>query len=315
MNYNSDTNFNPCVAIEFDNVNLNTPVTDNIVVSWTTAIELPNQILTNLNGTVYVRGFGFNPQQKQGPATLAWNQFALTANGGNSTISMDGQCNFVVAWQQNTDPDVSAQTSEGIYAAEYQLENYTAKAAAGTGRPGGHAPDVPCQQQPARPRLPRPSGPSTRKGAEQQMDIDGDIVTSYQGNGQQVSNNISIPASFFTSDFTLQQQQLTFNFTAGIPVFNATNNQFMLQVGSVTTGAITFSSGAATTARNIQTAPLVKGGLYRIDRDGKPLGQHLHLQGDVRHRSGGTEHPVRGRLALHGLIFQFRERTGQDPKS
>ena len=50
-----------------------------------------------------------------------------------------------------------------------------------------------------------------------QMDIDGDIVASYQGYGPQVSDDISIPASFFTSYFADEQQQLTFDFTKPFP--------------------------------------------------------------------------------------------------
>ena len=50
------------------------------------------------------------------------------------------------------------------------------------------------------------------------MDINGDIVGTFQGNGPDVSDNIDIPASFFNSYFALQQQELTFtSSTAAAP--------------------------------------------------------------------------------------------------
>ena len=160
INYNTDTNFNPTVAIGLNSLNPNNPITDNIVVSYTTAIELPSQVATNPNGTVYVRGYSFNPEQKQGPAPLQWNQLALANNGGNSSVSMDGQNNFVVAWQQNTDTDSNGGTSEGVYAAEYQMLDWTSGAALANPvnlRPSSAS--IPPAPIPAR----SPSGRSTRR--------------------------------------------------------------------------------------------------------------------------------------------------------
>jgi hypothetical protein len=251
QNFNTDTNFNPKVAIGFNSVNPNNPITDNIVVTYTTAIELPSQVLTNPNGTVYVRGYSYNPQQKQGPAPLSWNQLALANNGGNSSVSLDGQNNFIVAWQQNTDSDSNGGTSEGVYATEYQLLNTT------TGAPLNNPANL-------RPNF-RVSSSSTntasqtiwpfnQEASQVQMTISGDIVTSYQGYAPAVSDNISIPSNFFTSIFAFEKQNLTFAFPGGVPVFNATNNTFALQVGTAITGPITFSASATTTANNIRTA-------------------------------------------------------------
>ena len=92
-----------------------------------------------------------------------------------------------------------------------------------------------------------------------QMTISGDIVAGYQGYAPQVSDNISIPASFFTTNFILEQQQLTFNFVGGVPTFTAANNKFALMVGTTTTAAITFSTSATTTASAIQAALVAAG--------------------------------------------------------
>ncbi len=137
VNYNTDTNFSPSVAIALDDLNPNVPVTDNIVVTYTTSIELPQLVATNPNGVVYARGYTFNAQQKQGPAPMAWNQLAISPQGGLSSIAMDGQNNFYVAWQQDTDgdsvilPNGTNLVSEGIYGTEYQMVNYTSGAGAG----------------------------------------------------------------------------------------------------------------------------------------------------------------------------------------
>ncbi len=249
INYNSDTNFNPSVAIQFDNVNSTIPVTDNIVVSWTTAIELPNQVITNPNGTVYVRGFSFDPQQKQGPATLPWNQFAVSALGGNSSVSMDGQCNFVVAWQQPGDANVSNQTSEGIYSAEYQLEDYTSGAALKA--PVNMRPTFRVNSSSTN-TASQTIWPFNQESADVQMDIDGDIVTSYQGYAPQVADDISIPSSFFTSQFALQKETLTFAFPGGVANIGATDT-ISLSLNGNATGNFVFKPTATTTASQIAT--------------------------------------------------------------
>ena len=84
------------------------------------------------------------------------------------------------------------------------------------------------------------------------MDLDGDISDTYEGNGPAVSQNIAIPADFFDTYFSLQQvQQLSFDFTSGVP---ASGTTFNLTVGSTVVGPIVFSTNAATTANNIETA-------------------------------------------------------------
>jgi hypothetical protein len=254
--YNTDTNFFPTVAIGLNDLNLNVPITDNIVVSWTTAIELPSQVATNPFGTVYVRGYSYNPEQKQGPAALPWNQIALSNNGGLSSVSLDGQNNFLVAWQQPTDGDSNTLTSEGVYAIEGQLLNYT------SGTPLANPIDL-------RPTFRVNSSttdtalqtvwPFTQEGADAQMTISGDIVTSFNGYGPQVAQDIAIPSSFYKSLFSFQTQQLTFNFVGGIPAFTAANDIFALQVGTVVTGPIVFNASPTLTANHIQTALVAAG--------------------------------------------------------
>ena len=80
--------------------------------------------------TVFVRAF--NPQ-----SVPLWNQVAMSHSGGYSTVAMDGQDNFVVAWQVanlTTNPDmyfnnangpaINDETSTDVFATEYQLLNY-----------------------------------------------------------------------------------------------------------------------------------------------------------------------------------------------
>ncbi len=129
INYNNDTNFAPSVAIGLSNLNPAAPATDNIIVSYTTAVILPSLISVFPDGTVYARGYSFNPEQKQGPAPLPWNQLQVSGNGGLSTVSMDGQNNFYVAWEQVADQDIDKLQTEGIYGTEYQIQNYTSGAA------------------------------------------------------------------------------------------------------------------------------------------------------------------------------------------
>ncbi len=143
INYNNDTNYSPSVAIGLSNLNSANPTTDNIVVSYTTAVTLPSLISVFPDGTVYARGYSFNPEQKQGPASLPWNQFQVSGNGGLSTVSMDGQNNFYVAWEQFADSDIDNLRTEGIYAAEYQIQNYTTGTA--HRRPQLASPDFPHQ--------------------------------------------------------------------------------------------------------------------------------------------------------------------------
>jgi hypothetical protein len=390
LNYNTDTNYDPGVAMQFNSIG-----SDDIAVTWTTAVELPSQVATNPIGTVFARVYDYNPEQKLGPYSLI-NQVSIANNGGLSSISMDGQDNFYLAWQQQSDEDVIQgpnaagvnveQNSTGVYAAEYQVEtslftvnpvtfnnpllyyqtanqqtvSFTVPSTPDTGtfflsipgystagfgnegsgpgfttgpigfntaNPAGMAanmqaaiqqaggtagnyaatnarvttasapnnnndtysftitfgaigpvyPTIPAQVPPVslastatavRPTFRVSSSsdaalppdqsqtfwPFNQEAAQIQTTISGDIVTSYQGYGPQASDDISVPSSFFDSDFAQEQQQLTFNFVGGVPAFNSSNDQFELLVGSTLTGPITFNTSAATTAANIQAA-------------------------------------------------------------
>ena len=110
----TDIDFNPNVVMGSDG---------NVVVTWTQTTNPAYLVDQNPIGSVYVRGFSSH-------SAPLWNEMLVTANGGLSTIAMDGQDNFTVAWQQDTDKDVNGQTSQGVYASEYQLENsYRARGA------------------------------------------------------------------------------------------------------------------------------------------------------------------------------------------
>ena len=335
----TDLDFAPDVAIGYDG---------NVVVTWSETAD--PEYLVNQSGfsTVYVRAF--NPQ-----SVPLWNEMAVSdPNGGFSTVSMDGQDNFVVTWDVAADPDVgTAVASEGIYAAEYQLENYglpgttftnsaltsaksqtltftsqnvpltgtfelqvgsvttaaitfnsanlaatatnmqnalvTAgiagvKVAVGASTSNSFSFTVtfttaepPVQYIADGDLLPpkvlrntfRVNSASTnlasqtvwpfdQTAADVQMDIDGDIVTSYQGNGSAVSTDtISIPADFFQSYFALEEQQLTF--TTSVAASGGSFGSFKLQVGptGTPTTAIPLSTSPAVTALAIQNA-LVK---------------------------------------------------------
>ena len=154
-------------------------------------------------------------------STPLWARLNVPNTGGDSTVAMDGQDNFVVSWDVLLDADITGQTSEGVYATEYQLESYTAgvgSPATGTaaGRSGRSA------------ALFRVNSGSTNIGsqtdwpfhqatAEVEMALDGDIASTYEGNGPGGFRQHFDPADFFRSDFSLEQQQLTFNFPAAFP--------------------------------------------------------------------------------------------------
>ena len=116
----TNIDYSPDVAIGNDG---------NVVVTWSETSD-PNYLVDNVAfSTVYVRGF-------DAQSSPLWSELAVVSpkngigGGGNSTVAMDGQDNFVVAWEVAADSDVGVlvQTpplvSEGIYGAEYQLENY-----------------------------------------------------------------------------------------------------------------------------------------------------------------------------------------------
>ena len=246
INYNTDTNFDPGVAIGLVNLNSTAPATDDIAVTYTTAVSLPSQIANQPDGSVYVRGYTFNPEQKQGPSPMPWNQLQVAGDGGLSSVSLDGQNNFYVAWQQTTDQDVNGETSTGVYGVEYQMENYTTGAALAapanlrpTFRFNSSSDDTTTQS----------FWPFTQEAVQVQATISGDIVSSFSGYGPQVSDDISIPSSFFTSQFALEQQKLSFSFTGSPSTFT-----FNLLAGSAVAGPITFSTNVGTTASNIQAA-------------------------------------------------------------
>ena len=91
--------------------------------------------------------------------------------------------------------------------------------------------------------------PFDQTAADVQMDIDGDIVTSYEGVGPAVSDNVSIPTDFFESYFALEQQQLTLSDASGLP----SSGTFTLQVAPLPAVTVNFGSTAIATANNIQT--------------------------------------------------------------
>ena len=82
-------------------------------------------------------------------------------------------------------------------------------------------------------------------GADVQMDADGDIAATYDGNGPDVSNNVEIAGTYFEQYFSQEVQQLTF--TGVVP-----GDIFALGVGSAVTAPITFGTSA------IATAPLIQ---------------------------------------------------------
>ncbi len=92
--------------------------------------------------------------------------------------------------------------------------------------------------------------PFDQTAADVQMDIDGDIATTYQGVGPAVADELSIPADFFDSYFALEKQQLTFTDPSGLP----SSGTFTLQVGSLAPVPVFFGSTAASTAAILQTA-------------------------------------------------------------
>jgi len=242
----TNLDYSPDVAIGYDG---------SVVVTWSETDDANYQQDPTAPSEVYV--CAFSPQ-----STPLWNEVAVSA-GSYSTVAMDGQDNFIVAWQNYSDSDVNGQTSDGIYAEEYQLESYT-------NGPGSPATGTPLAAPALLRNLFRVNSGSTntasqtiwpfdQTAADVQMGIGGDIAATYQGYGPATSENIFIPASFFKSYFSSQQvQQIAFNFTAGVPSF-ATNNQFSLLVGSVPVGPITFNSSATTTATAIQRALISEG--------------------------------------------------------
>ena len=328
----------------------------NVVVTWSETADASYLVNSAAASVVYVRAFSAK-------STPLWSEVDV-GGGGASTVSMDGQDNFVVAWDVDADPDITGQTSEGVYAAQFELENYgipgttfansaTAAATAqqltfnansvpvtgtfqlqvGAVTTGAinfdstnlattatnmqaalvasgftaatvtsvstadpfqfdvtfAAPEAPIQyisggvlaepvvlrdtfrlnssESPAvttphalpvtDTALPQTIWPFAQSAADVQVDLDGDIATTFEGNGPAVSENVDIPGTYFEPYFSSQQvQQLAFDFTAGVPAFNGTNDVFELQValpaGTVTTGPILFNANPRITAANIQ---------------------------------------------------------------
>ena len=228
---------------------------------------------------------GFRPARRFSPATFnsqsapLWNSY-FVGGGGLSTVSMDEQDNFALSWEVlgGTDPDGFA--SEEVLGAEYQLENYTT----GPGSPStGVALAEPVRLRPVQPPAPPPTPPALPQapvgfrfdsadptsslppgyptstvtwplgvtGSDVQIDADGDIAATYDGNGPAVSGNtleegVAIPNTFFEQYFSQEVQQLTF--TGVVP-----GAVFALSDGSGVTGPITFGPTAAATAPLIQT--------------------------------------------------------------
>ena len=110
----TNLDYNPDVAIGYDG---------NVVVTWSETTDPTYLVNQGAAAEVYARAF--NAQ-----SSPLWNEIAV-GGGGDSTVSMDGQDNFIICWEALADNDVNNQTTEGIYAVEYQLESYTK----GTGSP------------------------------------------------------------------------------------------------------------------------------------------------------------------------------------
>ncbi|MGA2253720.1 MAG: hypothetical protein ABSG53_03585, partial [Thermoguttaceae bacterium] len=174
--------FSPDIAIGADG---------NMVVTWSETANPSYLVNEPFQSVVYVRAF--NAQ-----TVPLWTEVAVPGSGSYSTVSMDGQDNFTVAWElTGVDKDLYGEPNEGVYAAEYQLENYaTGQALAApalvrnTFRVNSATTNTASQTV----------WPYDQSAADVQMDLNGDIATSYQGYGPDVSSDeLDIPGSFFTA--------------------------------------------------------------------------------------------------------------------
>ncbi|MGO9109891.1 MAG: Calx-beta domain-containing protein [Thermoguttaceae bacterium] len=188
----TNIDFSPDIAIGADG---------NMVVTWSETADPSYLTQEPFLSTVYVRGF--NPE-----AVPLWNQVDV-AGGAYSTVAVDGQDNFTVAWELgNQNNDIAGEPNSDVYAAEYQLENYA------NGVPLA-APAVlrnifrvsssaiaalPSPAPPLYGTFPQTTWSFEQSAAEVQMGLNGDISVTYEGYGPAASGSvIDIPASFFTA--------------------------------------------------------------------------------------------------------------------
>ncbi len=246
-----------------------------VVVTYTETADAA--VLNGISAadTVFVRGY--NAQ-----SAPLWDSYDV-GGGGESSISMDEQDNFVVSWDVagGTDP-LGFNGEDQILGAEYQLESYQNPSPANpNGDPTAPSTGIPLAQplrlRPVNPPDPTPTPPQLPAspvgfrfnsadptsslppgyptstltwplgdtGSSVQTDADGDIAASFNGNGPDVADNISIPNTFFEQYFSQEVQKLTF--TGVVP-----GDVFGLDVGSSVTAPITFGTTAASTAPLIQ---------------------------------------------------------------
>ena len=148
-----------------------------VVVTWTET-NGPVEATVGATSLVWVRGLDLQSHP-------LWNQIAVGI-GADSSISMDGQDNFLVAWTaytQNNDNDATGGFSPGVYGIMAQLENYS------TGKPL------------AEPAVTRPlfrlnsasttpssvtDWPLGQQDSAAAVDLDGDLAVAYDGNGPNV---------------------------------------------------------------------------------------------------------------------------------
>ena len=229
----------------------------NVVVTWSETADAA--VINGISTGTAVYARAFNSQ-----SAPLWDSYYI-GGGGLSTIAMDDQDNFVLSWEVAgaTDPNGFAGIEE-ILGSEYQLESYT-------NGPGSPATGVPLPEPvrlrpvppPQLPTLP-PTGDNFRfnsadpgtptgtptlattwplgvTGSDVQMDADGDIAATYDGNGPAASVDVAIPNTYFEQYFSQEVQKLTFT---GV----APGDVFALEVGSAVTSPITFGTSAAATA-------------------------------------------------------------------
>jgi len=162
----------------------------NMVVVWSETAN-PSYLLNEpFQSAVYARGF--SPQ-----AVPLWTQVDVPGSGAYGTVSMDGQDNFTVAWDiSGRDQDISGEPNLGVYAAEYQMEDYTTHQplaapaiVRNTFRLNSASADTTTQT----------IWPFDQSFPAVQTDLNGDIATTYQGYGPSASGSeLDIPGSFFT---------------------------------------------------------------------------------------------------------------------
>ncbi len=216
---------------------------DYVVVTWTHTDD--PSFLVNGNALATALARAFDPQNNP-----IENEFYV-GGGGDSSVAMDGQDNYVISWQAAglDGVDLDGSLSAGVFGREFQLLNYAThqpilnfnpdgllalqKAPVGNWTYGMAAPagDTVGNQlirdifrissasfettnpnappavapYPANPASPKFTATSTwpfdQEAAQVAIDIDGDIASTFEGDGPAVSENIMVPSSFFVQYF------------------------------------------------------------------------------------------------------------------